>query len=398
MNKFIVGILFAVLGFACTQLKVGDPGVRFNEKLIEENKENWPQMKIWKTAGVRGGIPKIDKLKIDLILESGSNSKEINTAINQLSSKGGGILFLKNGSYNIDRQVDLKSNVILLGESRKGVTCKIHKDIDANNKGINENIPGARDDGNGAFKFGKGVHNSGIYRLTIEGGWGKPKYDWNVGSKAKNNELPDNENISVWFFEAYDCWIDDLDILNSADFPVRCIGEHITMRNLFVDGVFNKCGGCHGYFFLLNDSKYNLVTACKITHLRHISIQGSGVEYNVVYDNDFEQELSFHTGDDGNNLIENNRIVLPEDMPNSGPNYFAIMGPWASFHHISSNPNFLYRNKCVERNHNNTTPWSDESVVYHGPVEVKPKDHWTNFPELPESLVPVGGTLYPVEL
>ena len=397
-NKISISSIILLLSLylpVAAQLKVGDPGVKFDESKFDSN---YPQMKIWATAGVEGGIPFIKNLKIKKKLKSGSNSATINKAIQKVAKSGGGAIFLKNGTYNIDVQINMASNVSIIGESQEGVICQLHKDINENNADKNPmcNDPKAWDDGNGGFKFGI-VENCGIYRLTIKGGWGTPKQAWNIGSKKLNNELPGNENISVWFLGASNCWIDQLTILNSADFPVRCSGTHITMRNLNVDGVFNKHGGCHGYFFLLNGSKYNLVTGCKITHLRHISLQGAGVEYNVVYDNDLAQEISFHTADDGNNLIENNRITLPKDMP-THPNYFAIMGPWASFHHISTHPNFLYKNKCLEMNHKNARPWSDPSVVYSGPRTVKPKDHWTNFPELAKEMTPKGGTLYPIQL
>lgn len=401
MNR--INILLAVIFCICfsltsqaQKLRVGDPGVQFDQSKMDEN---WPQMKEWITAGVRGGIPFIDKLKIKKSLKGG-NSADINKAIGKVAKNGGGAILLKNAIYQIDKQINLKSNVCLVGESRDGAICQIDANINENNFGINPNEKGAADDGNGAFKFDKGVKNSGLYRMTIKGGWGKPKFNWNVGSKKNNNELPDNENISIWFMGATDCWIDDITILNSADFPVRCIGKHITMRGLHVDGCFNKQGGCHGYFFLLNGASHNLVTQCFITHLRHISLQGDGVEYNVLYDNNFEQEVSFHTNDDGNNLIENNTITLPADMPGSNlPNYFAIMGPWASFHHISKKPNYIYKNKCLELNqgHDGARPWSDPNILYYGPHFVKPKDHNTNFTEYPKG-TPKGGTLYPIAL
>lgn len=383
------------------ELQVGDPGVRFDDTLISRNSAKWPQMAKWKTAGVRGGIPFVDNQKIRVQLKSGANSSQINAAIATAVSKGGGAVYLENGTYNINATVKMKSNVSLIGQSRHGVKCIINKNMKKNN----------------AFEFLSGVKNSGIYRLTIRGGWlnkngeNKPFYDWNIKSD-KNNELNGNECISVFFNKSEDCWIDDMDILNSADFPVRSVAKHITLRNLKVDGCFNKHGGCHGYFFLLKG--YNLVTKCEITHIRHISIQGNGeseiqhdgAEYNVFYDNDLYQEISFHSTDEGNNLIENNRITLPSDMPGKElPNYYAIMGPWSSQHHISEHPNFIYKNQCLEKNngHSNMKPWSNSNIVYYGPWFVKPSDPYTNFtktrPGQSNSALslPIGGTLYPVQ-
>ena len=364
-----------------TKYRAGDPDVKFDKSKFDPD---YPQIREWVKAGVRGGIPFVDKLEIKETLEPGANSADINAAIRKAAKQGGGAVLLKKGTYNINAKVRMKSKVVLLGEDRKETVCIINKNM----------TEGA------AFEFGANQSYSGIYRLTVKGGWlnkngeNKPFYNWNVSSK-ENNELPGNGVVSVMFArDSHDCWIDDMDILNSADFPMRSHGTHHTMRNLYVDGCFNKHGGCHGYFFLLNS--YNLVTECRITHLRHISIQTENAEYNVVYNNDFEQEVSFHHGDNGNNLIEFNRITLPEDMPGKRPNYTAIMGPWSIQHSVSANDNFIFRNRCLEKNHNNATPWSDDTKVYVGPMMVKPKDLYSNFVEKPEYKVPSGGTFYPI--
>ncbi|MEO0793603.1 MAG: Ig-like domain-containing protein [Verrucomicrobiota bacterium] len=357
-------------------LEIGDQGVTFDESKFDPD---YPQMEHWIRAGVRGGIPLIENLVIVRTVSGGSDSAAINAAINAVEAEGGGAVLLENGTYDINDEVKLKSGVALVGESREGVQCIINPSMTANS---------------GAFEFRDGIRYAGIYRLSIRGGWGVPKYDWNIGTNA-NNELPGNENISVFFHRVTDCWIDDCNILNSADFPVRVSSDHVTIRNCHIDGVFNKHGGAHGYFFILDG--YNLVTKCYITHLRHISLQGDGVRYNVVYDNDFEQEVSFHSGDDGDNLIENNRIHIPADMPNGSPNYFSIMGPWSIQHDLSARPNYIYKNDVIEYNHGGTRPWSDPNIVYFGPHEVKPANPLTNFTPYAAG-PPSGGTLYPIVL
>ncbi|TPN83373.1 Ig-like domain-containing protein [Aquimarina algicola] len=382
---FVFSMIFSIS--AQNQIRVGDPEVTFDTSKYDSR---YPQMQEWQKAGVRGGIPHVKDIKIVKTLEDGANSADINRAINDASRENGLVaVFLKNGTYTINSKVSMKSNVSLIGESRDGVKCVIRMN-----------------DGD-AFSFFK-VNKSGIYTLTIEGSWGKPKYDWNYGINA-NDELRNNDNISVKIKDSRDCWLDKVNIFNSARDPLRVPGNHNTFRDLNVDGAHKKSGGAQGYFFV--QGAYNLITGCRITHLRHISLQGGNVEYNVVYDNDFRQEVSFHSGDKGNNLIENNRITLPRDMPNgkadtpnapynsnSEPDYFAIMGPWSTQHDNSEKPNFVYKNNCLEENHNGATPWSDSKVLYKGPREVKPRNPATNFPALPESQAPKGGTLYPVVL
>lgn len=383
--KFIIWIvfLFGLLSNHSTlaQLRVGDPGVIFDLNKLDPN---YPQMEEWITAGVIGGIPFIEDLVIQDTLYDGASSSDINASIAQIANMGGGTLLLTDGIYNIDAKVEMQAYVSIIGESRDGVQCVIDMD-----SGI-------------GFSFVSTTQYAGIYRLTIMGSWGEPQYDWNIGSDL-NDELPGNDNVSVKFKFSQNCWLDQVTILNSARDPMRCNANHTTFRDLIVDGCHRKAGGAQGYFFIQDG--YNLITGCQITHLRHISLQGSGVEYNVVYDNDFLQEVSFHSGDDGNNLIENNRITLPVDMPpgTSSPNpiYYAIMGPWSTQHTLSATDNFIYKNECIEYNQNPLDPpmrWSDPNLVYVGPKEVKPADPSTNFPALSESMEPIGETLYPVVL
>ncbi len=389
-GSILLVVLGVQLGFAQQQLRVGDPGVRFDTKIVQANLAQYPQIEKWVTAGVRGGIPPLESIEIKATV-TGSSETEINAAIREVSGMGGGGVLLKNGNYTISSRVDMATGVSLIGESRDGVKCSIKMTS------------------GGAFLF-DGVEKCGIYRMHIEGSWGQPKYDWNYGFEL-NREMPDNENISIRIVRSTDCWVDGVNIINSAQDPLRCAANHITMRDLKVDGAHNKAGGAEGYFFI--QGGYNLITECQITRLRHISLQGDAVEYNVVYGNDFRQEVSFHSGDAGNNLIANNRITLPEDMPpfkrppydemeNNGPNYFAIMGPWSDQHTVSANPNFLINNQCQQDNHRygSSTPWSKPGVVYKGPLKIgkTPDDHEKNFPALSSRESPQGGRLYPVLL
>jgi len=363
------------------QLRVGDPGVSFDTTKMDAN---YPQMEQWITAGVVGGIPFLEDVVIKDTLSDGATNIDLNNAINNVASQGGGGIFLQNGTYSINAQVNMKSNVSLIGASRTGVQIVVYME-----DGV-------------AFYFDGNASYCGIYRLSISGSWGTPQYDWNIGSSV-NDELPGYDNIFVKFKDASSCWLDQVSLYNAARDPMRCNATHCTLRDLIVDGAHRKSGGAQGYFFIQDG--YNLVTGCQITHLRHITLQGPGVEYNVVYDNDFLQEVSFHSGDDGNNLIEKNRITLPADMPpgtsSPNPNYYAIMGPWSIQHTLSATDNFIYKNQCIEYNHdsiNPPTPWSDPNLLYLGPKEVKPADPATNFPALPDSLAPIGNTLYPVIL
>ncbi|MGA9637736.1 Ig-like domain-containing protein [Flavobacterium sp.] len=388
-------LLTLTVGQLYAQLRIGDPGVTVDQSKFDSD---YPQMSRWANAGVNGGIPFINSYNKTASISPG-NSSAINAAItsmsNSLSTGQKGLITLTNGTYTINAAVVMKSNVSLIGESRTGVICSITMTS------------------GDAFSFNN-VQNCGIYKLTIQGSWSQPTYNWNYSLDA-NREFS-NSNISVRLKNGTtNCWLDKVTILNSANDPMRCPADHNTFRDLIVDGCKRKAGGAEGYFFI--QGRDNLITACQITHIRHISLQGGNVEYNVVYDNDFRQEVSFHSGDAGNNLIANNRITLPVDMPpvapgdadavtpvearNNKPDYFAIMGPWSTQHTNSANPNFIYKNKCVQDNHNfgSRTPWSDDSKVYYGPKKLglTIQERIDNFPEYGPG-APSGGTLYAVNL
>ncbi len=356
--------------------RVGDPEVTFN---LERFDPDWPQMREWQKAGVRNGIPYRSTLEVKATLHSGG-SEEINAAIRNVANQGGGAVYLKNGAYDISgRGVKMKSHVYLIGQSRDGVVATVNMD-----DGI-------------AFDFGADVHDSGIYTLTITGGWGEPTFDWNYG-RAENEELPGNDNTLVRFKGSIDTFLDGVNLYNAARHPLWVNASHTTLRDLDVRGVHNKSGGAQGYFFI--GGPYNLVTGTKVTQLRHFTIQGERARYNVVYKNNFKQEISFHVGDGGDNLVEANTINLPPSMPPAngagGPGYVCIMGPWSTQHTNSLKPNYLYKNRCHDENQGGRRPWSDDTKMYYGPREVKPDDHYTNFPEMPDEKRPLGGTLYPV--
>lgn len=366
------------------EVNVGGPKMSFDMGKMDPN---FPQMEHWITAGVEGGVPdlKSDKKRVKATFTPATFSeKALNAKIKELSSAEGGVILLKDGAYTASSKINMASRVTVMGESQDGVVITIDPSFKASADGRDFSF----------FLFGD-IEFAGLRNLTIKGGWlnedggNYPKHPWN--DKAID-ELPEVKVVSVKISnEAENCFVDQLSIINCALHPILAMGDHCTVRNCYMDGAFKKGGGCQGYFFI--GGSYNLVTGNFVTHIRHISLQTPRSFYNVVYDNLFYQEVSFHTADGGNNLIEANRIILPEDMP---AKYHAIMGPWASFHKVSAHPNYLYNNSCLELNHGGLTPWSESGVLYDGPYFVRPADHKTNFGHR-KGAQPIGGTLYPVK-
>ncbi|REE01152.1 T9SS type A sorting domain-containing protein [Marinoscillum furvescens] len=352
---------------------------------------NIPSAKIdrWNDAGVAGGIPSLPGsfTSGNSVTVTTKTNAGIQAAIDAAASQGKSWVYLPDGWYNLTGQVNMTSGVSLVGQSKSGVKVLIKFNT-----------------GN-AFSMYKDS-NCGIYRMTISGRFpvGDGTYYVTPTNKwgcSTCNELPAVTNISIQINESNNCWVDNVAINNSGRHPINISNDshHITIRNTDIKGAFNKGGGANGYFFI--QGRDNLITECTVTQIRHISLQGPSSQYNVVYDNVFQQEVSFHAEDAGNNLIENNTITLPADMPTG---YYAIMGTWSTQHNMSLADNYIYNNTCVENNHGGAVLYPGQdgagAVVYAGPIDGKKEavaagrtyDHTANFEA--EYNGPSGGAIY----
>lgn len=360
-----------------TTVRIGDEGIKFDESKFDPSYPLYPQMLEWKKAGREAGIPSLES-QMNAINKTFGPEDELTDIIAYLNGSDKyqtRRILLKNGEYTIDQSVRLYSQDVLMGESKEGVILNLSD--------------------KGEITLYNG-NNIGLRNLTIKGAW--------------SNEVPDPANMeetlsgkggykSVNMSDTKDSYVDNVRIINSASHAIVVSGNinnsgkgsHNTIRDVEIDGAYNKGGGYQGYFHI--GGAYNLVTGCKVTHIRHISFQDPTSAYNVFYKNDVAQEISFHNNDGGDNLVEYNKITIPETL---GSGYCAIMGPWSDQHQVGGK-NFIYRNRCLELNRNNNTPWSDNEL-YVGPWEVKPADLYTNFRVTKDFPKPTGGTLYPVVL
>ncbi len=328
-------------------------------------------MRIWVEAGVASGIPYLAEQleKVGKTFEPGTTAKELKEYFESPEVKYKPIVvLLKNGEYTLsETAVRIYSGATLIGESRDGVVIHV-----SGKAGI-------------SLYNGKGV---GLRNLTLEGKWSDSPPDPSEFSEVLQG-MGDHRMIDMAKCE--NSFVDNVRILNSASHPVWLSGNNNTLRMLEIDGAYCKGAGCQGYLFL--DGQRNLITRCKVTRIRHISFQNPSSKENVFFDNDVRQEVSFHTNDGGDNLIENNRITIPRHMKA----YNAIMGPWSKQHKVGGK-NFIYNNECEEEN-NRKRPWSD-SKLYTGPFFVSNqnnRDRYDNFRPV-ETPLPKGETLYPVIL
>ncbi|WP_294618765.1 BACON domain-containing carbohydrate-binding protein [uncultured Bacteroides sp.] len=356
-----------------TQTRIGDANVQFDLNKLDDN---YPQMQEWMKAGVTGGIPSLEVQlsKITKIFEAGTSAKEINDFILSGDKYAPRIILLKNGNYTFESQIRLYNQDVLIGESRDGVIVALTD--------------------KGGFSY-YNADKAGIRNISIEGKYASTPPDPTIMEETLLG-MGLAKHATIEMKGARNCYIDNVKMKNIASHAfvigntTQNDGKHNTIRDLDVDGSYNK-GGYMGYLHI--GGSYNLITGCHVIHLRHISMQDPTSFYNVFYKNDVEQEFSFHNDDGGNNLIEYNKITLPTTL---GESYCAIMGPWSVQHKVGGK-NFIYRNKCLELNRDNNTPWSDNEL-YVGPWEVKPADLYTNFRVVEDYPKPAGGTLYPVIL
>lgn len=355
-----------------TEVRVGDPGVTFDMSRVDPIYQD--KMTEWMKAGVAGGIPALETIINDgrevKEFEAGTPVDDIIAYTNEGNKYRKRVIFLKNGEYVFNKSVRMYSSCTLVGESRDGVIIKV------------------KDNGNISLYNING--GGGVRNLTLKGDWMAEDPDHSLMDETLKG-MGGHKMIDM--NSARNSYVDNVKIINSASHPIWVSGNNNTIRDVEINGAYNKGGGAQGYFFI--DGNHQLITGCKVTHLRHVTMQNPASKQNVFYKNDICQEFSFHVNDGGDNLIEHNRITVPNTL---GTAYTAIMGPWSTQHQVGGK-NFIYRNRCVEENRGNNTPWSDDEL-YIGPWENGYNDEqkYNNFRIVEDYPNPTGGTLYPVVL
>ncbi len=352
--------------------QIGDPGWEFDNSKFDRR---YPDMRIWATAGVQGGIPLRNNFRNRV--EIGPND-DIQKAIDQMSNRsGGGVVLLKNGTYNLGTKTfRMKSNVRLRGQSKNGVKLRSRL-RETNNR--REKI---------LFVF-NGVKRAGLEDLSVElvlpsgtvinDDRNNPT-NRHCGNCWKNNPSGKN-NLYVQFIDisrnTENSWIDNCVFRNSGTNPIEVNGKHITCRNNVFDTSANKGGGGEGYYLIQgqNGLYYNET----VKRLRHFVLQGAA-RYNVVYECDLEVDVNFHNGDRGNNLIEKNKIT---SLRWRSWNAFATGG--ARFGHDEPGPNnIIYNNDATDRDGRKRRSGSNKVYTFRG---------YGDPSELSNSR-PSGGTLY----
>ena len=379
--KYLIIFLVAVTNsnFINAQLNIGDPGVTFDNS---KNDPAYPFMQEWQKSGVEGGVPFSSSIPVKLEVNP-TDSDGLQSAIDNLNTNGElSVILLKNGTYDIDKTIQLKSNIILRGESRDNVKLD-----------VTIRYQRRRFEHEGAFVLDE-VEHVGIENLTMEYIPERPITiydDRNVdrnrwcGNRCFGNDPDGLRNMYVSFImiekKSKNCWVDSCTLKNSGSNPINVNGRNNTFRNNFIDAAYNKGSGGAAYYAINGD--YNLIVNERVRRIRHFSIQ-LGAKYNVVYGCDFEVDINFHNGDDGFNLIENNK-VKSEQWRSWGA--FASGGSQYG-HKPPGENNIIFNNEVSGKN--NSSRFSSVTKVFVF-------DQYSNPREL-SSTPPSGGTFYPFVL
>jgi len=307
---------------------------------------DFPEMQEYAIAGVTGGIP--FETNIVATVSPGDNLQSV---INSVNANGGGVILMNEGTYPISSTLEMKSDVVLRGLNKETVI------IESTVKGTDQNDYSIYFDG---------VSRAGIENLThfyrVDGCSPVDREELNDGvfdRSIYSNEPCGNTNIVVNAIgmsrTTSNSWIDNCNILESGNHPVRLRGNNCTVSRCFVDRAYNKGPGGRGYFDITGD--YNLVIDNTIKRLRHFTIQ-LGARYNVVYKNTLWIDINFHDDDDGNNLVEQNTITTPSWHA------WSIISTGVAEFHRPPGPNNVIFNNTTNNRQSGENRFGEEGTVF----------------------------------
>jgi hypothetical protein len=314
---------------------------------------NYPVMNEFAKAGVTGGIP--NNLAVVMNITPKDN---LQSAINNVSANGGGVILLSAGTYPITSTLNMKSNVVLRGTEKDNVI-------------LESTIRSTK--ATWSIFFAAGVKYAGLekltYRYRVDGC--EPRDNLNGSSALSFENIYSNDpcgltNLNVWgvFFytNSNNNWIDNCNLLESGSSPIMVFGNHNTVSNSLIDRAYNKGAGGRGYIDIKGN--YNLILTNEIHRIRHLDISGGGypdlaAKYNVFYGNNLTVDVNFHSGDAGYNLVEKNIISPPIYAFGGGIPFETGRSKYG--HEPAGNNNYIY---------NNTTTgagkplYTNKSIVY----------------------------------
>ncbi len=367
MIKFLriktVILLTIVLQFVSAQNRVGDEGDRNSQFDQNRMDTSFPAQVDWVRSGSPAGvkIPPTNTTDYDLIIEP-TDAAGLKNHIANLGANGGWI-YLKNGTYTLDETIYLPQKIKLVGQNKDKVIFNCDTKITV-------------------FDLAKQLRSgseSGLYNITFTNDLPMPD------PFAYSDDRPDDMGCYIYLHAGcYGYAIDNCNFLNAGNCPITSWNSKAsTIRNCYFDGAHNKGAGGHGYIQIVG--QLMLFYNNEVKNLRHFVLQREYCQDNTVYRNYFHQDINFHNADKGDNLVEQNALLIRQQMVG----WNTIMGPWSYKHNIPGPGNYAYRNIGLNVNNQGLAEqeFSDQSVVY------KIVDRQGNNPVRPTSLSPSGGSL-----
>ena len=209
------------------KFQIGDPNPKFDESKFDSN---YPQMQVWRQAGVSTGIPFLqDQLdNVTKELDEGTSEDILRSYLESPQVKyKQTVVLLRNGTYHFtEKGIRLYRNATLIGESRDGVVIHLS--------------------GRASINLYEAT-SAGVRNLTLVGKWeDSPPDPLNF-----TEVLPGmGRHRMISLAGCVDSFVDNVRIVNSASHPIWIGGNNNTVRNLEVEGAYCKGGGCQGYFFI----------------------------------------------------------------------------------------------------------------------------------------------------
>ena len=279
--------------------RVGDAGSAPDPARFDPN---YPDTKEWASAGVRGGLPPRDALKVFKTLKPGD---DVQATVDEAAKAGGGVVLLSAGTYPVKKAIALRSDVVLRGQAKEMVVLE---NAMRSAKLTREHF---------TVRFDK-VTKAGLEDLTIRHEevtrLGPAAYAERVVGPTNNPKgVADLHVGGVAMADAEDCWLDNVNVLHSGSHPLEAAGRRITARDVLIDGAFNKgeegapAGSGNVYFSVTGGLMYR----CTVRNTRHClvvrdTLTGGDCKFNVFLDCDFTGDVNFHGNrkDSGHNLFE----------------------------------------------------------------------------------------------
>lgn len=284
----------------------GDPGWEPDESRFDRR---FPAMREWARAGVRGGIPARSASPVVARVAPG---EDVPVAINAAAAAGGGVVLLLAGDHELTTPWQLRSGVILRGESRE--TTRVLVRLKApffRTSGQPQTVAISAD----------GVSRAGVEDLTVKyAAVDFEPYDFDDPSSPWRRHvfhLPEDRDPALHvhlliFHDSEDSWVDHCAFLWAGAHPLGAHNSrHLTFRDNVIDRAYVKNDGFHGGYYGIWSTRHTLILNERVSRIRHFALMSPGCRYNVVLGGNFTVDLNFHHADSGDNLIEGATVATP---------------------------------------------------------------------------------------